>query len=145
MAGHVHPALTLFFSQRLPDIWERTLVKASRTGGVLGSRGWDNLSPTVYVMLSVRPAICKLSRLLSIGHSWPWRQDRFQKCSCSSIPTPTLPHIHPHTHAQPASIQWAMKQTFYFLSVYLFFLSLTNHALLLAAHISLSDVHPGEE
>lgn len=49
MAGHVHPAQTLFFSQRLPDIWERMLVKARRTGKGLGSRGWDNLSPTGFM------------------------------------------------------------------------------------------------
>lgn len=113
-----------YFSHRVCQIFGRGHWSKPGEQARIGIKGLGQfISNRVYVMLSVQPAICKLSRLLSIGHSWPWRQDHFQKCSCSSTPTPTLPHIHPHTHAQPASIQWAMKQTFIFCLCTSFFIS----------------------
>lgn len=137
MAGHVHSALTLFFLTVFARYLGEDIGQSQQNRRRIGIKGLGQfISDRAYVMLSVRPAICKLSRLLSIGHSWPWRQDRFQKCSCSSIPTPTLPHIHPHTHAQPASIQWAMKQTFIFCLCTSFFIPDEPHTSPCSPHLA---------
>lgn len=119
----------------------------------IGINGWHNISGVVRVMLLVQS---ELSCLLSIGHSWPWRRDHFHNRSCSTPPPHpphTFPHIRPHDHAQSGSTQWAMvpcwikkkEMTSCSLFVYLGCLSLMNHIPLLAAFLSLSDLHPGEE
>lgn len=61
---------------------------------------WDEWSGTVRLPRSAcdssaQSKFCKPCCLLSIGHSLPWRQDHFHKCSCS--PTPTQAGISTHT------------------------------------------------
>lgn len=62
-------------------------------------------------MILAQPSVCELFCLLHIGHSWPWRQDHFHNCSCSSTPTHSqaFPHVHPQAHAQSGKTQWAIR------------------------------------
>lgn len=71
-------------------------MKTMRTGERIGI---NDLAQCVWhgppMILSVQSKICKPCCLVSIGHSLPWRQDHFHKCSCS--PTPTQAGISTHT------------------------------------------------
>lgn len=83
-------------------------MKTTRTGGRIGINGLAQCAwhgPPM--ILAVQPKFCKPCCLVSIGHSLPWRQDHFHKCSCSLPPTQAGISTHTPTPARARSAPWS--------------------------------------
>lgn len=109
---------------------------------------WDQGAGTIYLRQDLRDALGPASNLQTVLSTLHWSQLALETGSFSKVQLFFHSHSSAHTPTYSCTAgehSMGYETDLYFLSVYLFFLSLTNHTLLFAAHISLSDVHPGEE
>lgn len=121
MAGHVHPALTLFFSQHLSDIWERTWSKPAEQ-----AEDWDQGAGTIYLRQSLHDALGPACNLQTVPSTLHWSQLALETGSFSEVQLFFHSHSHSSAHTPTYSCtasehSMGYETDLYFLSVYLFF------------------------
>lgn len=156
MAEFVHAVLMQFFSQHMPNILEKAGMKAMRTGG----GGWGGINGLARRLWhGPGDAFGPASNLQTVPSAPPLVTvglgDGIVFTIAAVLPLPrmhfhTYAHMFPHSQGARSGPRKKKKKRSPKLPVVVFISvgcvsSLMNRTSLLAAFVSLSELHPGEE